>query len=178
MANRTAMNDVAEDEAKYYLEVRLTNQTFFIASWPSMDVINPIAQGTVIWSPWQKIFVGDVTTRLIEFRIVLERNSTRLNITPVVKSGKVDVEIPFTQRTYNDEVVPGTRNFVFDPQFWETPSLSIIAQDLQQGDYYTVTNKDLTGFDLSFFDLNGNPVTRTADIQALGTGRRYIQVLG
>jgi len=178
MSNRAAMNDVAEDEAKYYLEVRLTNQTFFISFWADMASINPIAQGAVQWSPWQKIFVGDVTTRLIEFRIVLERNSTRLNITPVVKSGKVDVEIPFTQRTFTDEIVPGTRNFVFNPQFWEVPSLSIIAQDLQTGDYYTVTNKDGIGFDLNFFDLNGIPVTRTADIQALGTGRRYIQVLG
>ncbi|MFI5391486.1 MAG: hypothetical protein ACHQYQ_09000, partial [Bacteriovoracales bacterium] len=178
MANRTAMNDVAEDEAKYYLEVRLTNQTFFIALWPDMASINPIAQGTVTWSNWQKIFVGDCTTRLIEFRIVLERNSERLNITPVVKSGKVDVALPYTQRTYSDILIPGTERINFNPQFWENPSLTIIAQDLAQGDYYTVTNKSPTGFDLSFFDLNGLPVNRTADIQALGTAKRYISVLG
>jgi len=178
MANRAAMNDVAEDEAKYYLEVRLTKDSIFIAAWPDLVTIDPIAQGIVKWSPWAKIYVGDVTTRLIEFRIVLERNSERLNITPVVKSGKVDVEIPYTQRLIIDKVVNGTERIVFDPQFWETPSLTINAQDLQQGDYYTVTNKDGTGFDMNFFDLNGLPVQRTFDCQVLGSGKRTFQVLG
>jgi len=179
MANRVALNDVAEADARYYLEVRLTKDNFFISSWIDMASINPISQGIVSWSPWMKIFCGDVTTRFIEFRIVLERqNLQRLNITPVVKSGKVEVDIPFTQRLFIDEVVVGSRRITFDPQFWETPSLSIIAQGLAQGDYYEISNKSLTGFDISFFDLNGLPVTRTMDCQAIGSGKRYISVLG
>jgi len=178
MANRIAMNDVPDADAKYYLQVRLTKDNFFIASWVDMASINPIAQGAVKWSPWMRIYVGDVTTRFIEFRIVLERKIDRANVTPVVKSGRVDVDIPFTQRLFIDEVVVGSRRIVFDPQFWEIPSISIIAQGLQQGDYYEITNKDLTGFDISFKDLNGLPVTRTMDCQAIGSGKRFTTVLG
>jgi len=177
MANRATMNDVKEDEAKYYLEVRLTNQTFFISSWVDMASIDPIAQGAVVWSSWSRLYVGEITSRLIEFRIVLERLSDRLNITPVVTSGKVSAAIPYTQRTFHDEIVTGTRRFNYTPQFYDLPAITINAQDLRQGDYFTLTNKTTTGFDLSFFDSTDTPVTRTADGQILGIGRRFTQIL-
>ena len=178
LANLAVMNPVKENEAQFYLQYRMSPASFFIAAWPTMDVIDPIAQGLVNWTDWKTIFTGDATGRIFQFRILLLRDANITDVTPVVKSGRFDMSIELTTRAFQDLAINGTRRITFDPQFWELPSLTITAQDLAQGDYYTIRNKAPTGFDLDFFDLNGNPVNRTADISAYGKGRRFIRILG
>jgi Putative phage tail protein len=178
LANLVAMNNVKENEAQFYLQYRMSPTSFFMSAWPTLDVIDPIAQGVVRWTDWKTIFTGDATGRIFQFRILLLRTPDLTDITPVVKSGRFDITIELATRSFEDLVIIGTRRIVFDPQFWATPSLTITAQDLLQGDYYKVRNKSGTGFDLDFFDLNGTPVTRTADVSAYGKGRRFTRMLG
>jgi len=43
---------------------------------------------------------------------------------------------------------------------------------MSTGDYYTINNKDNTGFNIRFFNASNSPVARTFDYLAKGYGVR------
>ncbi len=59
----------------------------------------------------------------------------------------------------------------FNTAFYAEPSLSIVAQNLATGDFYTITSKSATGFTIEFFNSGGSTVDRTFDYVANGQGR-------
>jgi len=59
----------------------------------------------------------------------------------------------------------------FNTAFFAEPSLTIAAQNLATGDFYTITNKSATGFTIEFFNSGGSTVDRTFDYIANGQGR-------
>ena len=58
----------------------------------------------------------------------------------------------------------------FSPAFYQTPSLTVIGQNMATGDFFTVTSKTRTGFTVEFFNSSGSTVDRTFDYQANGIG--------
>jgi hypothetical protein len=56
-------------------------------------------------------------------------------------------------------------------QLYAEPSVTIAAQDLATGDFFTITSKSATGFTIEFFNSSGSTISRTFDYVANGQGR-------
>lgn len=122
------------------------------------------------WSEWMPLVVGDHTARAYEFRARL--TSQEFGITPVVEDLVVTVDMPDRAVAGEDIVVPVTGLRVsFAPAYRALKGLGISAQGLATGDYYEITNKDETGYDIIFRNAAGVAVERTHDFVAIGYGR-------
>ena len=64
----------------------------------------------------------------------------------------------------------GGFNVTFSPAFSVLQNVAITAQNLNSGDYYLVTGKSATGFNVIFKDSSNSVVSRTFDYQAKGYG--------
>lgn len=125
--------------------------------------------GSPTWTSWQDFFVGDYTARALKFRAVLTSNNVYQ--TPQVSVLTVTVDMPDRVEAAQDIATgAGTYSVTFTPNFKALSGISISAQDLVQGDYYKITNKAVTGFDITFYDSGDNPVSRTFDYTVKGYG--------
>ena len=58
----------------------------------------------------------------------------------------------------------------FSPAFSVLQNVAITAQNMNSGDFYTITNKSATGFTIVFKNSSSTVVNRTFDFQAKGYG--------
>ncbi len=124
----------------------------------------------IIWTDWQPFVTGDYSARGVAFRIKLTSNE--FAVTPVVSGLGVTVDMPDETRAQEDLVVTVSGLTVsFSPSFRSLKGLSISAQGLATGDYYSITSKDAVGFDIAFFDSGDSAIQRTFDYVAVGYGR-------
>lgn len=124
-----------------------------------------------VWSAWMPFVVGDYTARAFKFMAVLYSYDPQ--VTPVVDELVVEVDMP--DRLVDDYDVPCPAPGVrvdFDPPFRAKPSLTFGLQGMQEGDRYTISNHDRTGFDIAFTN-GGTPVTRSFDYHAKGYGHAH-----
>lgn len=124
-----------------------------------------------VWSDWRKFFVGDYKARGLKFKAIL--TSTSGESSPVIQSLSVTVDMP--DRVIGDnDLVSGTDAggyaVVFTPSFKVSPSIGIMAQNLQQGDFYEIPTKSASGFTIRFKNSSGTVVNRTFDYVAKGYG--------
>ena len=124
----------------------------------------------VVWTDWAESITGDVTARAYQLRLLL--SSTSPNVTPIVRRAELTVDMPDRLIDGNDIIVPpgGTR-IVFSPPYKALKGMGIVPQELQTGDFWEVTNKDQTGFDIIFKNSSGVSVERSLDFVANGYGR-------
>lgn len=130
------------------------------------------------WSPWQPFVSGDVTARALQFRLRLRGRQAEnpdvayANVTPVVYSAEVTIDMPDETRAGNDIAVgtPGLA-VAFAPPFRALSGIGIAAQNLATGDRAAITAKTASGFTIRFYDSGGAPVARTFDYVAKGYGR-------
>jgi hypothetical protein len=127
--------------------------------------------GTPTWTSYRKFFVGDYTARGLKFRAVLKSSDT--SASPTVTALSVTVDMP--DRTLAEaDIVSGTdaggKVITFTRPFYVAPAIAIAAQNLAQGDYYTITSKSASGFTIKFMNSGGSPVNRTFDYTAIGYG--------
>lgn len=127
--------------------------------------------GTPTWTAYRRFFVGDYKAWGLRFRCVL--TSQDVNATPTVSALEVTVDMPDRIAAGND-IVSGTDSggkvVNFAPAFKVAPAIGIAAQNLAQGDYYTITSKSATSFTIKFMDSGGSTVSRTFDYVAKGYG--------
>lgn len=124
----------------------------------------------VIWTDWKPFVTGDYSGEGLQFRAYL--TSTQFGVTPVVTALGVAVDMPDETRASEDLVVTVSGLTVaFTPALRALKGLSISAQGLATGDYYTITSKDAVGFDIAFFDNTDTAIQRTFDYVAVGYGR-------
>ncbi len=64
----------------------------------------------------------------------------------------------------------GTRAVTYTNPFHSTPAVGIATQNMQTGDFYTLTSKTRSGFTINFFNSAGANVDRTFDYMAKGFG--------
>lgn len=121
----------------------------------------------VTWTPWQKLVAGDATFRSIRARMWLYTTLSYINV--MVRSGSINVDMPDRVQDGNDVACPAaTLSVTFPTRFQAMPSLAISGQAMATGDYFTISNKSLTGFDIIFKNAAGTPVARTFDWIAKG----------
>jgi len=125
---------------------------------------------TPVYQGWRRFVVGDYTARHLKFRAVLTSNFE--TITPIISGLTAVIDMP-DRVDYGNDLVSGaaTYSVVFSPWFKELRSVTIAAQNMATGDYYAISGKTRTGFDVIFRNSAGTAISRTFDYQAIGFGR-------
>lgn len=122
------------------------------------------------WTAWKPFLTGSYLARVFQFRLDLTTTLTNQNI--AIEELEVTIDMP--DRVENHEGwVSGLANpfhVDFDYEFNAVPAIGIITHNMVSGDYYEVTNKTVTGFDIVFKDLSNTIVSRTFDTVVKGYG--------
>ena len=164
-------------------------EDIYIASWPTMAAINPIAatrEGD--WdvevqirtadtaallndAGWQRVTAGYYTGRFYEFRVVLTTIDS--HVSPHVYELSVEVDMDDRIVSDNDvsSLLGGGRYHFTGGYFISIPSIAITGQNMSLGDYFTVSNVSQDGFDIEFYDSLGASIVRQYDILAKGYGQ-------
>jgi hypothetical protein len=122
---------------------------------------------------WQP-FVNN-THRGRGFQFKLEATSRNPAQNVVVE--QLGVETLFERRTEQQRNLTSGASALavtFPSRFYGVPSVGITAQDMGQGDFFTVTGISRLGFTVTFRNSASTMVSRTFDYQAVGHGREII----
>ena len=121
----------------------------------------------ITFSSFRNFSVGDYTARYFKFRLILE--SLNNAATPVVSVLNVASDMIDRIISGNDIVssISGT-TITFSPVFKTTPAIGISAQGLATGDFYEITSKSETSFDIVFKNSSNSAISKTFDYIAKG----------
>ena len=122
----------------------------------------------VTYTAFRTFVVGDYNARYLKFRLNLA--SFDLSSTPVISALSVTVDMPDRIFSGNDIVSgTGTYSITFTSPFYSSSyAVGITAQGLATGDYYLLTNKTTSGFDIAFKNSSDTGVSKTFDYIAKG----------
>ncbi len=112
--------------------------------------------------------IGEYEARYLKFRVVLISRDNAS--TPVVSAVSVTVDMQDRIFSGND-IVSGTstKSITFTKPFKTVNyAVGVTAQGMATGDYFTVSNKAITGFDVAFFNSSNAGVSKTFDFIAKG----------
>ena len=120
------------------------------------------------FTAFQNFVIGNYTARFFKFRVVL--TSTDGASTPVVSAVTVTIDMPDRIFSDNDiESGAGTKTVTFtNPYKSVNYAVGITGEDMATGDFFTVSNKTVNGFDVLFKNSSGTNVSRTFDFIAKG----------
>lgn len=112
---------------------------------------------------------GTFRGRFFEFKAILvsEDNNARPLVTNLV------VKLVLEKRSERgDDIASGTSafNVTFANPFFAVPTIIVMGQNMTTGDFFTITNKEKTGFSVTFFNSSSTIISRTFDFQAIGHG--------
>jgi len=125
--------------------------------------------GAPTWSSWMPFVIGDYTARAFEFKAQLLSYTT--NVTPSIEILEVTIDMPDRVAGAEDVVCPPTGlSIMYSPAFKAIPSTAISAQGLQTGDYYVISSKTASGFNIQFFNSANTGIQRTFDWISKGYG--------
>jgi len=114
---------------------------------------------------------GDYVARAVKFKAIL--TSSDNSATPAINNLSLKFLLP-TVIQDGSNLTSGTNtsgySVTFGKAFYQTPSLTIIGQNLNSGDRFILNSKDRSTFNVEFLDSGGNTVSRTFDYQAVGIG--------
>jgi hypothetical protein len=118
--------------------------------------------GSPVWSDWRSLVVGDYSARAFEFKAEVYGNGDTHNIS--IAEMSVSVDMPDRIESGDDLISgSGAYSVVYSKPFMVPPAVSISAQNMATGDFYTIANKDATGFDITFKNSAGTAISRTFD---------------
>ena len=121
------------------------------------------------WSAWQDFSVGEYTARAFECRAVLQSDTQ--TITPVVSTLSLHIDMPDRTDAAHSVTSDAAGTMVsFAQRFHATPAIAITAQNMQSGDYYSLTDISDQGFTVRFFNSTGSGIVRQFDWMAKGYG--------
>ena len=120
------------------------------------------------YTDFRTFVIGEYTARFFKFRVVLISRDNAS--TPVVSEVTVTVDMVDRIFSGNDIVSgTGTKSITFTNPFKSgNYAVGITGQGMATGDYFTVTNKTINGFDVAFFNSSNSGVSKTFDFIAKG----------
>jgi len=127
-----------------------------------------LSADNITYTSFRNFVVGDYTARYFKFRLVM--TSFDLASTPVVSALSVTIDVEDTIQNGNDLVSgTGTYTVVFTRPFYSVNyAIGITNQGMATGDFYTLDNKTINGFNIAFKNSGGTGVSRTFDYIAKG----------
>ena len=120
------------------------------------------------YTDFRTFVIGEYTARYFKFRVVLiSRDGAS---TPVVSEVTVTVDMQDRIFSGNDVVSgAGTKTVKFTNPFKSgNYAVGITGQGMATGDYFTVSNKTINGFDVAFFNSSNSGVSKTFDFICKG----------
>jgi len=156
--NLAGLLDIAGDDTGDEVKVEIQ------VNYSIVDSATPVYQG------FRRFVVGEYTARHLKFRAVLTTDFS--TVTPKITNLTAIIDMP-DRVDYGNDIVSGAASYpvVFSPSFRELRSVTIAAQNMNTGDFYVISNKTRTGFDVIFRNSAGAAVSRSFDYQAIGFGR-------
>jgi hypothetical protein len=127
-----------------------------------------LSNDNITYTTFRNFVVGDYTARYYKFRVTLR--SFDLASTPVISALSVSIDMPDRIFSGNDIVSgTGTYNVVFTLPFYSNSyAVGITAQGMNTGDFFTISSKSVSGFNVAFKNSSGTGVTKTFDYLAKG----------
>jgi hypothetical protein len=127
-----------------------------------------LSNDNITYTSFRNFVVGDYTARYYKFRVTLR--SFDLSSTPVITALSVSIDMPDRIFSGNDIVSgTGTYNVVFTLPFYSNSyAVGITAQGMNTGDFFTISNKTVNGFDVAFKNSSNAGVTKTFDYLSKG----------
>ena len=127
-----------------------------------------LSNDDITYTSFRNFVVGDYTARYYKFRVVL--TSFDLASTPVISALSVSIDMPDRIFSGNDLVSgAGTYTVTFTNPFYSVNyAVGITAQGLATGDFFLLSNKTISGFDLAFKNSGGTGISKTFDYIAKG----------
>ena len=127
-----------------------------------------LSNDNITYTSFRNFVVGDYTARYYKFKVTLR--SFDLSSTPVISALSVSIDMPDRIFSGNDIVSgTGTYNVVFTLPFYSNSyAVGITAQGLNTGDFFTISNKTVNGFDVAFKNSSNAGVTKTFDYLSKG----------
>jgi hypothetical protein len=127
-----------------------------------------LSNDNITYTSFRNFVVGDYTARYYKFRLTLR--SFDLSSTPVISALSVSIDMPDRIFSGNDIVSgTGTYNVVFTLPFYSNSyAVGITAQGMNTGDFFTISNKTVNGFDVAFKNSSNAGVTKTFDYLSKG----------
>ena len=107
--------------------------------------------------------------RYFKFRLRLanKNNKTRAFVSGI----SIDVKMQKRTETGEDQVSgTTTKTITFTNPFFAIPSIGIAAQNMATGDFFSISNKSISSFDIDFKNSSGSNINRTFDFVAIGHG--------
>lgn len=132
---------------------------------------NDNPSGSPTWTGFAQFGLSEYQARGFKFKAVLESEQT--GITPSISALSVSVNVDTTIRSGNDVTSNSTdtpTTITYSDPFYSFKGLTITAQSMSTGDYYTITNPSTSGFEIIFKNSAGTRITRTFDYIAAGAG--------
>ena len=120
------------------------------------------------YTAFRNFVIGDYTARYLKFRLVM--TSSDLSSTPVVSEISVTIDMPDRIFSGND-ITSGASTYTVtftNPYKSVNYAVGITGEDLATGDFFVLENKTINGFDLTFKNSSGTPISRTFDYIAKG----------
>ena len=112
---------------------------------------------------------GTFKGRFFKFRTVL--SSADNNARPVVTGLKARLVLEKRSETGDDiSSGSGTKSVTFTNGFFQIPNITVTGQDLSSGDFFVISNKSKTGFDIVFKNSSNSIINKTFDFNATGVG--------
>ena len=122
------------------------------------------------WGIYQPFVNNTARGRGFQFKVVATSSNPAQNV--VIEELGVTTHLERRTEIQNALSSGGSSYAVTFPKaFYATPSIGITAQDMDQGDYFTISSPSRTGFTITFRDSGGSIVSKTFDYQAVGHGR-------
>lgn len=126
--------------------------------------------GSPTWTEWKPFLTGSYLARGYQFKILLTSSLATENI--AVQELSVTIDMP--DRVENHMALSSglvdPYHCAFDKEFNAIPAVGITTHNLSTGDYFTVTNKATSGFDIVFKNSAGTVVSRIFDYVVKGYG--------
>jgi len=180
----------------YYPSNLVDSRTALIDTWEDFDGDNPVAvnaklkirrtydnpSGTPSWSSWDEVVNGTYAARAFEFRAELTSGSIDENIAVLELGYKAEFQRRTEQSDGTITSNAGATTITFNKPFFTgtvslggvnayLPSIGITGQNLQSGDYFTVTAVSGTGFTVTFYNSSNTAVAKQFNWTAVGYGR-------
>ena len=120
------------------------------------------------YTDFRGFVIGEYEARYFKFRVVLISRDNAS--TPVVSQVSVTIDMQDRIFSGNDIVSgTGTKSISFTNPFKTTGyAVGVTGQGMATGDYFTVTNKSVSGFDVAFFNSSNTGISKTFDFIAKG----------
>jgi len=141
---------------------------------PTTATINlQVASSTTSFNDATEFFNMNTTStvkgRYFKFRLRLANTNNRTQ--PFVSGISFNIQMQKRQEI-GDDISSGTstKTITFTNPFFAIPSLGIALQNAQTGDYYAISNKTASSFDIDIYNSSDTNIDRKFDYIAIGHG--------